>query len=119
MLLELVDDLDDAVRFINAHSSNHTDAVITESPDVAAAFLRNVDSACVFHNASTRFSDGFRFGLGAELGVATGRLHARGPVGIQGFLTYKWLLKSDDFHTQQQFATGDKTYTHKPLFPLH
>lgn len=117
MLVQVVHSLNAAVDFINSHSSAHTDTVLTESAEVANFFQRNVDSACVFHNASTRFADGFRFGLGAELGVATGRLHARGPVGIQGFLTYKWLLNSDSFHTQQQFAKKLKSYTHEQLFP--
>lgn len=117
MLVEVVPSLEAAIDFVNTHSSNHTDAVITESSEVAQAFFREVDSACVFRNASTRFSDGFRFGLGAELGVATGRLHARGPVGVDGFLTYKWLLASDDFHTQQQFAQKAKAYTHTQLYP--
>lgn len=117
MLVQIVPSLDAAVDFINAHSSAHTDTILTESAEVANFFQRNVDSACVFHNASTRFADGYRFGLGAELGVATGRLHARGPVGIHGFLTYKWLLNSNTFHTQQQFAGKSKSYTHKQLFP--
>lgn len=115
MLVEVVDSATAAVDFINAHSSNHTDCIVTEDEHVASLFLRDVDSACVFHNASTRFADGFRFGLGAELGVATGRLHARGPVGVQGFLTYKWCLRSDDVHTQHQFASSQKKYTHKEL----
>lgn len=117
MLVELVDSLEDAISFVNENSSSHTDTILTESDDVAQKFQRQVDSACVHHNASTRFSDGFRYGLGAELGVATGRLHARGPVGINGFLTYKWLLTSNDCHTQTQFMTNLKKYTHKDIYP--
>ena len=91
--IALVDGLDGALAHIDAHSSRHTDAVVTEDRLVADRFLTAVDSAIVMHNASTQFADGGEFGLGAEIGIATGRLHARGPVALEGLTTYKWLVR--------------------------
>ena len=89
----MVDDLDAAMAHIARHSSNHTEAIITQDDEAAERFLAEVDSAIVMHNASTQYADGGEFGLGAEIGIATGRLHARGPVALEGLTTYKWQVR--------------------------
>ena len=88
----IVSGIDEAMQHIARHGSHHTDAIITDDANVAARFLAEVDSAIVMHNASTQYADGGEFGLGAEIGIATGRLHARGPVALEGLTTYKWLV---------------------------
>ena len=91
--VKIVDSLDGALAHIAAHASHHSDAIITEDAAKAETFLNAVDSAIVMWNASTQFADGGEFGLGAEIGIATGRLHARGPVALEGLTTYKWLVR--------------------------
>jgi glutamate-5-semialdehyde dehydrogenase len=91
--LAVVEGLDEAIAWVNAHGSHHTDAILTEDAAAAARFLAEVDSAIVIHNASTQFADGGEFGMGAEIGIATGRLHARGPVGLEQLTTYKYRVR--------------------------
>jgi glutamate-5-semialdehyde dehydrogenase len=93
LAVAVVDGLDDALRHIAAHGSQHTEAIVSEDEAAVERFLAEVDSAIVMANASTQFADGGEFGLGAEIGIATGRLHARGPVALEGLTTYKWVVR--------------------------
>lgn len=119
LAVRTVPSLSAAIAHINAHGSHHTDCIVTESPVAGRAFVRGVDSAGVFVNASTRFADGFRYGFGAEVGISTGRIHARGPVGLEGLVTYKYVLRSQgtDGHVVGEFGSGQgkRQYTHQPI----
>ncbi|KAI8985715.1 gamma-glutamyl phosphate reductase [Trametes punicea] len=109
--------LAEAIQWINAHSSHHTDSIVTEDERAASTFCRGVDSAGTFVNASTRFADGFRYGFGTEVGISTGRIHARGPVGLEGLVTYKYMMRSkgEQGHIVGEFGVGEgkKRYKHR------
>ena len=112
--IKIVDDLEEAITHIQKYSSKHTDGIITENSNTANKFMNVVDSAGVFHNCSTRFADGFRYGFGAEVGISTQTLPPRGPVGLEGLVTYKYFLKGDG-NIVDDFSSGKAIYTHKDL----
>ncbi len=113
--IKVVDSLDEAIDHINIYGSHHTDAIVTESKRNASKFINLVDSSSVMWNASTRFSDGFRYGKGAEVGISTNKIHARGPVGMEGLLIYKYALLGTGNKVADYVGKNAKKYTHKKL----
>jgi glutamate-5-semialdehyde dehydrogenase len=110
--VKIVSDMDEAIGHINFYGSRHTESILTKDQTAADLFMDEVDAASVFHNASTRFADGFRYGLGAELGISNSKLHARGPVGLEGLLTYKYKLHGSG-QTVTDYAHGKGTFKHR------
>lgn len=115
LAVKVVDSTAEAIEHINAYGSHHTDAIVTEDSEAARTFLREVDSASVIHNASTRFADGFKYGLGAEVGISTNRLHSRGPVGLEGLVIYKYILQGDGHIVDMYDGQQQRPFIHRPL----
>ncbi len=109
----VVDSLTAAIEHIHAHGSSHTESIITEDGEAADRFLREVDAAGVMHNASTRFADGFRYGFGAEVGISTSKLHARGPVGLDGLTTYKYVVRGNGHVASDYRGAEARPFTHR------
>jgi glutamate-5-semialdehyde dehydrogenase len=112
--MKIVDTLEQGLEHIHRYGSRHTECIVTEDQAVAERFLQEVDAAGVFQNASTRFADGYRYGLGAEVGISNGKLHARGPMGIEGLTTYKYKVRGNG-HIVAEYSSGVRHFKHKPL----
>ena len=112
--IKLVDGVEEAIEHINRFGSHHTDCIITENRETAEHFMQYVDSAGTYVNCSTRFADGFRYGFGAEVGISTSKIHARGPVGLEGLTTYKYKLYGDG-HIVDDYSKGTKQFHFRNL----
>jgi len=112
--VKIVSNVDEAIEHIRKYSSRHTEAIATDEKKVAEKFLRSVDSAGVYHNCSTRFADGFRYGFGAEVGISTQTLPPRGPVGLEGLVTYRYFLRGDG-DLVKDFTSGERSFSHTDL----
>ena len=112
--IKVVANTDEAIDHINIYGSGHTDAIVTANQNTANHFTSLVDSGNVFWNCSTRFSDGYRYGLGAEVGISTSKIHARGPVGLEGLVIYKWKIRGSG-QIVRDYAEGTRKFTHRPL----
>lgn len=115
--IKIVDDMKEAIDHINTYGSGHTEVIVTENSEQANAFMMLVDSGNVFHNASSRFSDGFRYGFGAEVGISTNKIHARGPVGLDGLVIYKYKLYGNG-HIANDYSVGNKSFKHNYIKKL-
>jgi glutamate-5-semialdehyde dehydrogenase len=113
--IKIVDSMEEAIGHINKYGSHHTDAIITKNKTSAIKFIDLVDSSSVMWNASTRFADGFRYGKGAEVGISTNKIHARGPVGMEGLLIYKYALLGNGHKVADYVGKDARKYTHKKL----
>lgn len=113
--IKVVDSIDEAIEHINTYGSHHTDTIVTKNKKAAQEFMQLVDSANVFLNTSTRFADGFRYGLGAEVGISTNKIHARGPVGLEGLVIYKWQLVGSGQIVADYAGKNAKPFTHKKM----
>tara|TARA_Y100000310_G_C20693855_1_gene824115 strand:- start:2 stop:1300 length:1299 start_codon:yes stop_codon:yes gene_type:complete len=112
--IKIVGNVDEAINHINSFGSKHTDCIITENQEIAEEFIKKVDSSSVIWNASTRFADGYRYGKGAEVGVSTSKIHARGPVGIEGLLSTKYVLKGNG-DVVEDYTKGNKKFKHRKV----
>ncbi|MCH8004034.1 MAG: glutamate-5-semialdehyde dehydrogenase [Nanoarchaeota archaeon] len=112
--IKIVNNEDEAINHINKYGSKHTDAIVTENQKTADKFIDLVDSSSIMHNCSTRFADGFRYGKGAEVGISTSKIHSRGPVGLEGLVIYKYVLKGSG-QVVKDYADGKKKFTHKKI----
>ncbi len=117
LAVRVVDGLEEAVGHINRYGSRHTEAIATGNEAAARDFLSRVDAASVIWNASTRFADGFRYGLGAEVGISTEKIHARGPVGLEGLVTYKYQLEGEGHCVAEYSGEGGRPFLHRPVSP--
>ncbi len=115
LAIKIVDSLDDAISHINTYGSRHTEAIVTNNAETAKIFMSQVDAASVYHNCSTRFADGFRYGFGAEVGISTQKMPPRGPVGLEGLVTYKYQLEGNGHIVATYAGSNAKPFTHRDL----
>ena len=113
--IKVVDGVGEAIRHINQHGSRHTDTIVTEDDETFQRFFTEVGSAGVFRNVSTRFADGFRYGFGAEVGISTGKLHPRGPVGLDGLVTYKYKMEGSGHVVSSYVGKDARPFLHRPV----
>jgi glutamate-5-semialdehyde dehydrogenase len=111
---KIISSIEEGIEHINEFSSGHTESIITENPENAQLFMQSVDSSGVYHNVSTRFADGFRYGFGAEVGISTNKTHARGPVGLEGLTIYKYTLQGHG-EIVKDYVEGKKQFKHKDI----